>query len=245
MKKISIYGVMLLCLFLATPCFAKTLTGAANDFPPFTDPAHPKQGFSFEIARAAFESQGYAIETVFVPWARAEDGVKKGTYDFSPTFWMNEERKSTVLFSEPYAENNIRFIKPKGNSFEYTGLESLEGLTVGIVRGYGYPEAFLADPKFRTEEVDDLITNVRKLLAGRIDITLEDEIVARATLSREAPELLEQIAFTSGSLTSEKLYVGCGLANPEHQTIVESFNKGLAEIKQNGTYDAILTSYGF
>jgi len=244
-RKQFICGIMLLCLLLASPCFAKTLTGVANDFPPFTDPTHPKQGFSFEIARAAFESQGYTIETAFVPWARAEDGIKKGTYDFCPTFWINEERQKTILFSQPYAENNIRFIKPKGNPFEYTGLKSLEGLTVGVVRGYGYPEEFFKDPKFRTEEVNDFTTNVRKLLAGRIDLTLEDEIVARSTLLREAPELLEQIEFTSGSLTSEKLYVGCGLTHPEHQAIIESFNKGLEEIKQNGTYEAILASYGF
>jgi len=47
---------------------------------------------------------------------------------------MTENRKKDFFFSEPYGENQIKFIKRKGNSFEF---ENLEGLSAGSIRDYG------------------------------------------------------------------------------------------------------------
>ncbi len=68
--------------------------------------------------------------------------------------------------------------------------------------------------------------------------------MARYILSENAPELLDQIEFTQGSLSSNKLYVTSGLKNPKHQELIQAFNKGLEEIKANGTYNAIFAKYG-
>jgi polar amino acid transport system substrate-binding protein len=40
------------------------------------------------------------------------------------------------------------------------------------------------------------------------------------------------------------LHVTSSLKNPRHQTLIEAFNKGLATIKTNGTYDKILHENG-
>ena len=243
MKRIALSFMMI--LFVAGTCFGATeITAASDPWPPFTNPDTPEQGLSLELARSALETQGYTIAMNFVPWARAENGVREGTYDILTNMWMTESRKQDFLFSEPYAENKIKFIKRKEEPFEYTGFESLKGLTVGVVRGYGYGDDFWNAAEFQREEANDLVTNVKKLVAGRIDLTLEDEIVARYILSQKAPELLEQIEFTEGSLSSNKLYVTSGFKNPKHQELVEAFNKGLEEIKANGTYHAIFAKYG-
>ncbi len=243
MKRIAL-SLMVIFLFGGT-CFAATdITAASDPWPPFTNPDTPEQGLSLEIARAALGTQGYTITMNFVPWARAEEGVRQGNYDILTNMWMTESRKKDFLFSEPYAENQIKFIKRKGDPFEYENLESLKGLSVGVIRGYGYGDDFWSAPDFRREETGDLVTNVKKLVAGRIDLTLEDEIVARYILSQKAPELLEQIEFTEGSLSSNKLYVASGFKNASHKELIEAFNKGLAEIKADGTYDAIFAKYG-
>ena len=54
----SIMSLALLGLILASPGLAKTITGAANDWPPFTDPTHPQKGLSFEIARGGLRNPG-------------------------------------------------------------------------------------------------------------------------------------------------------------------------------------------
>jgi len=157
---------------------------------------------------------------------------------------MTENRKKDFFFSEPYGENQIKFIKRKGDSFEFENLESLEGLSVGVIRGYGYGDDFWNAPGFKREETTDFVANVKKLVAGRIDLTLEDEIVARYILSQKAPELLDQIEFTQGSLSSNKLYIAWGFKNPKHEELIQAFNKGLEEIRGNGTYDSIFARYG-
>ncbi len=222
----------------------KVLTSVCDPWPPFVDPDHPEEGLSMEIIRAAYATQGYEVVQEFVPWARAMDGLKIGEYDIVPNAWHNEERAQDFMFSEAYTSNDVKFIKERGSDFEYTGLESLTGMTVGIASGYGYGDEFMDATNFTRDEALDVLANVRRVVEGRVDLTLEDEIVASTVLSSEEPELLEKIEFTDNFLSSNDLYVISGFANPRHEEIISAFNRGLNEIKADGTYDEIFARYG-
>jgi polar amino acid transport system substrate-binding protein len=95
---------------------------------------------------------------------------------------------------------------------------------------------------FRRAEAKNFITNIRKLVAGRIDLTLEDEIVAKAIIAQEQPDLLDKIEFSTADYSTNALYVASGLANAKHEELIEAFNNGLAVIKQSGEYDKIMNS---
>lgn len=224
----------------------KTLVAATDPWPPFVDKNSPTDGLSLEIVRAAYATQGYKVKVEYVPWARAEQEVKEGKFDILPNTWMTEKRKAYLFYSEPYVFNKVKFIKAKGDPFEFNGLASLEEKTIGIVRGYGYGDEFLSATNFRKDTVSDIITNIKKLTADkkRIDLTLEDEIVARSVIAKENPKLLEKIEFTKNSLSENSMHVTSGLENPRHKEIIGAFNKGLAEIKTNGTYARTLANYG-
>ncbi len=246
MKKILIaLGCVIMVLFSSTAhAQSKTITAAADPWPPFITPDSPSQGLSMEVVTAAFKTQGYDVKLEIVPWNRAENGVKEGSYDILPNTWKNEKRLSYLTYSAPYASNQIKFIKRKGDAFEYTGLSSLAGKIVGTVSGYGYSSDFTSDTGFEREPTGDLITNIKKLVRGRIDLTLSDEIVAKAVIAQEDSSLLDKIAFTKEAMSSNDLFVTCGLANPRHQEIIEAFNKGLAAIKADGTFKKIMAKYG-
>lgn len=228
----------------AAGALAGTICVAGDPYPPFGDPKNPSGGLAIEIIRAAYKTQGHEITMEFVPWARAEAGVKNGSYDIVPYTWRTEARVKVLLFSTPYAVGNVRFMKRKGDPFDFTGLDSLTGKVVGTVRGYGYGDAFVNAAHFTREPSNDLMTNVKKLLRKRVDLTLEDEIVARALLSTEDPQALEQIEFTKTPLSVNPLYVTAGLQNPKAQEIIGAFNKGLELIRANGTLDRIMKRYG-
>lgn len=244
MKK-SIFFVLLV-LFAATMSFAgeKTITAAADPWPPFVDPSHPKEGLSLEIVRAAFKTQGYNVKMEYVPWARAIKGVKNGKYDILPNTWVTEERKGFLVYSDPYAANKIKFVKRKEDPFEFNGLQSLTGKKIGTVRGYGYDTDFLSATNFIKDDSNNMMQNIMKLIKKRVDLTLGDEIVARMTIAKDNPEYLNQLSFTENSLASNDLHITSGLKNPRHKEIINSFNKGLKAIKGNGVYKAILKEYG-
>ena len=221
----------------------KQITSAANSWPPFVDPDKSGQGLSIEIIRAAFAAEGYTCKHKFLPWARAEQDVKNGKIDILPDTWYTDQRSSYLVFSKAYASNKIKFIKKKGDPFEYRNIESLVGKKVGVINGYGYGNDFMNAKTFTREGVTDLINNIKKLVRDRIDLTLEDEIVVKTTLQK-FPELLEQIEFVKNPLSVNDLYIACGLTNPRHEEIIAAFNKGLEAIKADGTLYSIFERYG-
>lgn len=241
---------VLFCIAFANPCSAadeKTITAASNEWPPFVNNKDTEnKGLSIEIIIAAYATQGYTVEMDIVPWARAMAHLKKGKIDIIPNTWMTEERKGFLKFSEPYAVNEIVFIKTEDDPFEFEGLESLTGKKIGTARGYGYGDLFMNATNFKREESKDLETNLKKLThpKKRVDLTLADKIVAQYLVTTTAPGLADKIAYTESALSSNPLYITSGLANPRYKEIIAAFNKGLAEIKANGTYAKILASYG-
>ncbi|MBF0257976.1 MAG: transporter substrate-binding domain-containing protein [Desulfamplus sp.] len=240
-----VIGLLSVTMF-ATLCTAeeKTIVAAADPYPPFVDDTDPQEGLSLVLIRAAYKTQGYTVKMEFVPWARAETLTIQGKYDILPDVWMNDERKKVMMFSEPYAVNTVKFIKNADDPFEYNGLESLKGKKIGTVRGYNYSDEFQASKDFIREDVVDVMTNIKKLVAKRIDLTLEDEIVASALITKADASLMPKIKFTQNSITSNNLYVSSGIANPRHKELIEAFNKGLAEIKASGEFNKIFESYG-
>ncbi len=244
MKKTIFFAFLV--LLASTMSFAgeKTITAVADPWPPFVDPSHPKEGISLEIVRSAFKTQGYEVKMEYVPWARAIKGVKDGKYDILPNTWVTEERKGFLMYSDPYAANNIKFVKRKDDPFEFNGLQSLTGKKIGTVRGYGYGTEFLSSTNFTRDDSNNIMQNVMKLIKKRVDLTLDDEIVARMTIAKDNPEYLEQVSFTENSLSSNDLHITSGFKNPRHKEIINSFNKGLKVIKGNGVYKAILADYG-
>lgn len=246
MKKVSLFLCLFAVLLFSVSLFAdsKVLTAAADPWAPFMDFDHPEGGLVMELVRAALGTQGYEVNVVNVPWTRAENGVRDGIYDILPNTWRTATREEYLMYSEPYVFNEVKFIKLVDDDFEFEGLESLTGKRVGTVRDYGYGTEFLSADNFERDEVANMMINIRKLVAGRLDLTLEDEIVARYMISNEAPELLERIAFTENSLSRNGLHLTVGLKNPRHEEIVSAFNKGLEIIKDSGVYAEILANYG-
>ncbi|ABC30719.1 ABC-type amino acid transport/signal transduction systems, periplasmic component/domain [Hahella chejuensis KCTC 2396] len=220
------------------------LKAAADPWPPFIDPEHPHGGVSVEIANAAFATQGYKVKQLIVPWARAVEGTRRGTFDLILDAWWSQERIDLFAYSNPYLTNEVKFIKLKGDLFEFKGLESLRGRVIGVVRGYAYNDAFMEADYFTRLEVTQFMQSVLMLSQRRINLTLEDELVARYRIQREEPALLPMLEFVEPPLSANKLYVISGMKNPRHRQYIDAFNRGLAIIKENGEFDRILKENG-
>ncbi|WP_026317788.1 substrate-binding periplasmic protein [Algicola sagamiensis] len=236
--------IFILTVLFTPLAFAQKIVGVGVVWPPFFIQDKTNKGVAVEIVETALKQQGIEMEMKYLPWARAVDGVKDGKFEALVGVWKTKEREKFLLFSEHYLENSIKFIKKKGDNFEYNGLESLKGKKVGIVRDYGYGDKFLKSDLFSRPIASGIMKNVKKLISGRIDLTLGDEIVTRSLIAnQEDTTIIDNIEFTQNSLSINKLYFGTGLKHPNHKQLIDQFNAGFKAIKSDGTLQKILEKY--
>ena len=234
--------IALTLLLTSLASHAEVVTAAQDPWPPFVQEGD-NPGISVEIAREALKTQGYDLRMRLMPWSRAMNEVKNANIDMLISAWKTDERTKFLRYSEPYATNQIKFITLADNNFEFTGLESLTGKSVGVARGYGYGDAFNAAKNFKRPIANDLIANLKKVSSQRIDMTLEDEIVAKATMAAKGLDA-SKFRFTNNALSTNDVYVVSGISNSRSEKLINAFNKGLAVIKANGTFDKVMAKYG-
>ena len=232
--------VLLLCL-MSPLSHAEVYTVAAYAWEPFIDDKRGDGGISIELVRKIMQSQGHDIKLVAMPWARSLAMLNKNKVDILPAVWFTEERTKTMLYSESYAANRLVFIKAKGSGYEFSGLPSLHGKVVGVVRDYAYDEKFLQDKAIKFSIANSLDSNVKKVISGRVDLTLDDEIAAKAIIK---PELLQKIEFTKNALSEVPLFITCNKDNPKCAAIIQAFNQGLSEMKINGSINKLFADLG-
>lgn len=236
--------ISIISFFIWIPMsYAANVTIAQDPWPPFIIDNSNTPGISVEIVTAAMKTQGYDVTFKVMPWARALDQVKKGAIDMLPATWFTKKRSTYLIYSNSYLKNNIKIIKLSGSPFMYQDLKSLDGKKVGIIRGYGYNDQFLTSKRFKRPASKDLVTNLKKLKSKRIDLTISDELVARSLMKKNKINA-NDFSFSKKNMSTNKIFVTSGKANPNGQKYIKAFNKGLTVIQSDGTFNKILKKYG-
>ncbi|MNF00761.1 Bacterial extracellular solute-binding protein, family 3 [compost metagenome] len=83
------------------------------------------------------------------------------------------------------------------------------------------------------------------LAAGRVDLAVEDEFVARYNLQREPEQVRDGVVLVEPALGENTLHILVSLKHPEHRQIVERFERSIAAMKADGSYARLLRQHGF
>jgi len=134
----------------------------------------------------------------------------------------------------------IKFIKQKGDNFTFNGLDDLKGKTIALVRDYGYGDSFLKSKSYKPFIVTDFLQAAEMLAKNRVDLTLENELVARTRIHKEAIRLEHQLEYVDTPLSNNYIFVVSSYKNPRHAEYIQAFNTGLEIILKNGRYQKIL-----
>jgi polar amino acid transport system substrate-binding protein len=237
-------AVLWVALLLVQPVVAEHLRLAGNPWPPFTDQRLPQNGLAVELVTTALQRAGHTTEYVEVPWARALRGFQQGDYDVVVAAWYSPERARYGRFSEPYLVNRIRFLRRAGTSFEFRGLDSLRPFSIAVVRGYSYDPAFDKAPGLARVPVLEFAMGARMLAAGRVQLTLEDELVARYHLRHGLREIRGAVEFVETPLSENGLHIMLRRSHPLHRQIVREFDAAIAAMKADGSYRRIFRRHG-
>ena len=101
------------------------------------------RGNIVEIIREALKRVGYELETVWLPWKRAQVEAARGGYDGLGASYYSEERANKFAYSDPIATTEVVFFKRTEDDIKYSKLEDLKPYKIGTGFGYGYPEKFV------------------------------------------------------------------------------------------------------
>ncbi|KEY85945.1 transporter substrate-binding domain-containing protein [Pseudomonas sp. P1B16] len=240
-------GVLgLLAALLAAPALGEDkLRLVADKWPPFTDASMPGGGLATSIVTTALTRAGYASGFEEAPWARALMGVSEGRYDVLINAWYNDSRTRIGHFSNAYLNNKIHLLKRKGEAFAYQQPSDLYPYSIAVVRDYAYSPEFDSDTRLHKVAVRNFSSAVRMLAAGRVNLAVEDEYVARYNLQREPQAVRDGVEMVEPPLGENSLHILVSLKHPQHQQIVERFEQAIAAMKADGSYARLLRQHGF
>lgn len=228
------------CIF-PSKLYANNLSATQGSWPPyvFTD---GQSGLSFDIVKAAFQSQGYEINLTVKPWLRSLKEVKLGSQDILVAAWWSRDRLKTLSFSTPYLLVELQLITLKESSFDYSDLNSLKGKKVGFIRNYAYGDEYYTSTHFERVYSSDLLTSIKKLKAKRVDVIFADKRAAKFLMKREGINI-DDFHFIKNSSVIKPIHMAVSVHHPDRHMIMLNFLKGIHAIKTDGTYDKILLKY--
>jgi len=241
------------CLVLVIFCLsvknikAEEIHLTSTNWEPYNGELLPNYGFTSEIISKAFERVGYNVKFTFLPWNRAVEETKKGKYDGLFAAYYSEERAKIFDPSDPYISGPLVLCSRKGANIKYKTLRDLSSYTIGVVRGYVNTPEFDKADYLKKDEVNNDLLNLKKLLKGRVDLILIDKYLALFYL-KNTPSIdgaLSSVEFLSPALEEKSLHIMFSKAVMNYEKKVKDFNRGLQEIKADGTVEKILIKYGF
>ena len=233
----------------AEPC---ELSVGWEPYAPYTyaDDNGEVTGADIDMIKAIAADIGCSVELVQLPWARILREVENGTLDVSTSTSWTQDRSEWARFSEPYRETEIAIYVRRGETsrFDVDSLADIPGQSIrlGVIVDYFYGKelaALVSDPDYAAwiDGAPDYATNIRKLINGRIDgFLVEDVGVMHAELERlDAIDLVERYPLR---IPGQKLHFMFGRRTVD-LAIVEQVDAAVAQMRADGRLDAIMAKY--
>lgn len=229
---------------LAAPA-ERGLFGFTENLPPlnYQDEAGA-QGFSVDLLRLMAAGVGLPLQLQVLPWQRAMQQAEAlpGSLLFSLT--RTPERETQFQWVGPIAQRRVLIYKLASRvELKLTQLGELGGSRIGVVRDSAADRQLQAaglKPGVQLELGLDDATNVRKLLAGRMEfITLLDWAAAWAMRQLQLPYTTLQPVM---DLDVSKSY-WYGLHPEAEPALVRRLQAELDAIKRDGRYEKLRLRY--
>ncbi len=238
MKKKLVF-LLLVSLILIMSLFTtgndKVVRLTSLEWPPYTGSNLDNLGASIEVAKKAFEAMGYTLKVDIYPWQRAVNLAKSSNnyIGYFPEYYADYIKES-FYFSNPMGDSPLGFAQRKNNKIKWTKLTDLKKYNIGTVQGYVNTAEFDKMAENKTLKVfpavDD-VTNLKKLIAKRLDLVVIDKNVMNYLLNTDSSlkNNKNEVEFNSKLLEMKKLYI-CFRKNSEGKKMLQIFNNGLKKI---------------
>jgi polar amino acid transport system substrate-binding protein len=197
-------------------------------------------GFDIEVVQAVAKKAGIEVKFINTPWEGIFNSLNQGDRDLLVSaITITAERKQTMDFSTPYFDAQ-QLIAVKKDS-KIAKFNDLKKLKVGVQNGTTGDEVVTKlqgkdSPNIKRFEATPLA--LKELEAGGVDAVVADNGVVEHYVNNNSGTQFKTI--TDASFSPEQYGLAVKKGNTE---LLEKLNKGLADIKTDGTYDKIYAKY--
>ncbi|WP_127716087.1 ABC transporter substrate-binding protein [Halobacteriovorax sp. HLS] len=211
-----------------------------------------KMGYMVEIAKKVFESKNIQLEYRTLNWSRAILDARSGKINGIIGAYKSDA-EDFVFPSTHLGESLEVFVVKKDHEWKYSGIKSLDEVTLGVIRDYSYGQnidSYIALNKTNFQRIQivsgdmPLERNIRKLLNNRISAVIANEAVLKWLMKRK-PYLKDKIKIAGQRFTSTKVYIAFSPKNrKQSQRYAQILSDGIEKLKESGELEEILKKYG-
>lgn len=207
----------------------------------YTDEKGEFVGIDVDIIKAVAANQGFNIEIQSLGWDAAVTAVQAGQADalLAGASITKERKDSGWIFSDSYYDSYQVFAVKADSGIE--SLDDLKGKTIAVknaTAGANYAEELKDKYGFKIDTYEDSPTMYQAVVLGQADACVEDKPIMADNIKTGGLDLT-----IVESTASKVAPYGFAIMNEDNQELLDMFNKGLQEIKDNGTYEEILNKY--
>lgn len=241
------------CVSALAEADAETLRLATGELPPYASEHQPDQGIALDIVRKAFGLMGYDVSYTFKPWMRSLEEAREGKWDGTAHWGRNAQRDAGFLVSDNILTEQWVFVYRQDAAatarFDWKVISDLAPLRIGAVQFNTYTPEFWTlqrDGALKVDFAVDDVTNLRRLVAGRVDIVpmernmacflMKTQFAPADVVSLRAHPRLLTNQFTTHLMLSAKL--------PQSAQRMKAFNQGLRIVQKDYRYSEKLLQPG-
>lgn len=205
----------------------------------FKDTDQTYKGIDVDIITQVADISGWDYQMTFPGFDAAVNAVQAGQADaIMAGMSVTEPRKKVFTFSDTYYDTKVVIVTTKANSI--SDYEQLRGKVVGVKNGTA-AQSFLVDNQdkygytLKTFDTNDTMYN--SLSTGAVDAVMDDKPVAQYAISQGQDLRIDMEGESVGS------FAFAVKKGSKYEYLIEDFNKALAQMKADGSYDAIIAKW--
>lgn len=214
--------------------------GASIAFPPFgfkDDSSRDYQGFDIDLIQAIGRELGRPVQLSSISFDGLVPTIQSKNIDLAISgITITDERKKSLLFSDPYFESGLQIVVHEDNS-DINSLDDLKGKRIAVQIG--------TTSDSQAQQIEDAILTkldtpaecFEELAKNQVDAVINDRpsnafMLARGQIAnvRMLPELL----------TYEEYGIA---AMPDRAELIQQINDALKKVRDSGEYYRIYTKW--
>ncbi len=198
-------------------------------------------GFDVDLGQLIADKLGVELEVMDMPFTSIIPSIEKGEYDLAiAAMYDKPARREVVLMSDSYMKTGMVLVTLKGNEHNIESLADCDGLKVGVKAGA--TSQVVAEDAMKNSDVkydivgyDDTIGCVSDLIAGRVDVVVNDLLN-----QKEINKTNDKVEIVSDPFTNADLSIAVAKGNDD---LMDFVNTIIADYQQDGTYDKLFDKW--